>query len=324
MLAGPLIILALAAYFFLTSGRFEDTDNAYVQSARAPISTSIAGRVIEVDVKENQPVKAGQVLFRLDPDDVRASVREAEAALAAARQQVSSLSAGLERQRVAVETANRTLAYAQHEATRQRSLVDVGVSSHQQLDEAVHNADLARQQVASAQQDLAQARANLGGGQQGNAAVQQALAQLQKAQLDLSHTVIIAPQDGVVARVEQLQVGAYVNPAQTLFWLISGEPWVEANFKENQLAKMRIGQHAEISIDAYKGQKLSGHVASFSPGTGSTFSALPAQNATGNWVKVVQRLPVRVAFDRPPPDMAGRAGLSANVKVDVRPGSVRR
>jgi membrane fusion protein (multidrug efflux system) len=103
-----------------------------------------------------------------------------------------------------------------------------------------------------------------------------------------------------------------------VFWLISGVPWVEANFKEDQLGKMRVGQPATIKIDAYPDQLLNGHVASFSPGTGSAFSALPAQNATGNWVKVVQRLPVQIAFDQPPPDMAGRVGLSAVVKVDVR------
>jgi membrane fusion protein (multidrug efflux system) len=324
MLAGPAVILGLAAYFYFTSGRFEETDNAYVQAGRAPISTSIAGRVIEVDVKENQRVKAGQVLFRLDPDDVKANLRQAEATLAAARQQVSSLSAGYERERVAVETAQRTFAFAQREAARQRALVDAGVSSRQQLDEAVHTAELARQQVATAKEELAQAQANLGGGAQSNAAVLQAMAQVEKARLDLSHTVIIAPQDGIAARVEQLQVGAYVNPAQTLFWLISGAPWVEANFKENQLRKMRVGQPADIRIDAYGGQQFAGHVASFSPGTGAIFSALPAQNATGNWVKVVQRLPVRVAFDKPPPDMAGRAGLSADVKVDVRSTAQRR
>jgi len=138
--------------------------------------------------------------------------------------------------------------------------------------------------------------------------------------LDLVHTVIVAPKDGVVTRVDQLQVGAYVNPAQTVFFLINGEPWVEANFKENQLKKMRVGQPVKIKIDALGDQALAGHVASFSPGAGSAFSALPAQNATGNWVKVAQRLPVRIAFDRTPPDVAGRAGLSATVTVDVTTG----
>ena len=134
----------------------------------------------------------------------------------------------------------------------------------------------------------------------------------------MEHTVIVAPTDGIVARVEQLQVGAYVNPSQTVFYLLSGQPWIEANFKENQLAKMRVGQPAKIKIDAFSKDELTGHLASFAPGTGAAFSALPAQNATGNWVKVVQRLPVRIAFDKPPPEMAARAGLSAQVTVDVR------
>ena len=145
----------------------------------------------------------------------------------------------------------------------------------------------------------------------------QAQADLQRAGISLSDTTIVAPRDGVVTRVEQLQIGSYVTPAQPVFWLVAGVPWVEANFKENQLGKMRIGQTVEIDVDAYSGQKFEGHVASFSPGTGSAFSPLPAQNATGNWVKVVQRLPVRIAFDSTPPEMAGRAGLSAHVKVDT-------
>jgi membrane fusion protein (multidrug efflux system) len=122
-----------------------------------------------------------------------------------------------------------------------------------------------------------------------------------------------------VTKVEQIQLGSYVTKSQPLFWLVSGRPYVEANFKENQLAKMRVGQPAEIDVDAAHGKKLTGKVASFSPGAGSTFSVLPAQNATGNWVKVVQRLPVRIEFDQVPPAAASAAGLSAGVKVDTRP-----
>ena len=114
-----------------------------------------------------------------------------------------------------------------------------------------------------------------------------------------------------------------LNASQTAFYLLAGQPWIEANFKEDQLGHMRVGQPVDIEIDAYKDADLHGHVASFSPGTGSAFSALPAQNATGNWVKVTQRLPVRIAFDKPPPGMAARAGLSAKVKVDVRSGRGR-
>ena len=156
------------------------------------------------------------------------------------------------------------------------------------------------------------------------AAVLQAGAQLERARLNSSYTEVVAPSDGIVARVDQLPVGAYVNASQTAFWLMSGRPWVEANFKEDQIARMRTGQPVEIDVAAYPKHRLTGRVASFAPGTGQAFSALPAQNATGNWVKVTQRLPVRIEFDQPPPDMASRAGLSATVKVDVRSSGDRR
>jgi len=319
MIGGPVLILAVVAYFILTGGRFEDTDDAYVQIAKAPISPSIGGRVIEIDVKENQAVKAGQVLFKLDTSDINAELDRAAASLAAANVQISTLKAQAAQAQVAVGNAEQTLAFAVKEAARQHALADAGVASKQQVSEADHQADVARQQVANARQQLATAQAQLGaGGGAAPPAVLQAQAALRTARTNLGHTVIVAPQDGVVTRVDQLQLGAYLNASQVAFWLISGQPWVEANFKEDQLAKMRVGQPAEIKVDAYGKQTLKGHVASFSPGTGSAFSALPAQNATGNWVKVVQRLPVRIAFDKPPPDMASRAGLSAVVTVDVR------
>jgi membrane fusion protein (multidrug efflux system) len=326
MIGGPLIILAVVAWVVLTGGKTQSTDDAYVQAGKAPISAAIAGRVIEVDVVENQRVKAGQVLFKLDPADEEAAIRRADAGIAAARLQVTSLRAAYDEQAVALASAQRTADFATREAVRQKALLGAGISSAQQVDEAKHSAELAVDQVALARQRVATALANLGGtgtSQNDHPAVQQATAGRDVLQLNLTHTVVIAPADGVVARVDQLQVGAYVNAAQTLFYLITGEPWVEANFKEDQLVKMRVGQHADIRIDAYGHDALAGRVASFSPGAGSAFSALPAQNATGNWVKVVQRLPVRIAFDKPPPDVAARAGLSAKVTVDVRPAKAR-
>src|SRR3954451_2905722 len=128
----------------------------------------------------------------------------------------------------------------------------------------------------------------------------QAQVQLERAKLNMSYTTVVAPSDGVVTRVEQMPVGTYLNASQTAFWLLSGQPWIEANFKEDQLAHMKIGQPVVIKVDADPDAEIHGPVASFSPGTGQTFSALPAQNATGNWVRVVQRLPVRISFDRTP------------------------
>ena len=321
MVGIPVLILLGVAYVMLTGGRTETTDDAYVQEARAPISASIAGRVIEVDVSENQTVKAGQVLFKLDPVDEITAVRRAEATLAAARLQVVSLRSNLDQQRLLFASAQKTREFTAREADRQVALVGAGVSSRQQAADARHSAELAADQAAVANQQVGAARANLGPAVADTElypAVQQAKAVLEAAQTDLSHTVIIAPEDGVVTRVDQLQKGAYINPSQTVFYLLSGAPWVEANFKENQLAKMKVGQPAEVHIDALGGRVLKGYVSSFTPGTGSSFSPLPAQNATGNWVKVVQRLPVRIAFDKAPPEVVSRAGLSAKVTVDVR------
>ncbi|HZZ88409.1 MAG TPA: HlyD family secretion protein [Caulobacteraceae bacterium] len=324
MIGGPIVLLAIVAYFVLTSGRSQSTDDAYVQAARIPVSASIGGRVTELDVRENQFVTKGTVLFRLDVRDFAASQEQAEAQVAGARLQVQALEAAYRQQSAAVKTAQTSAAFADREAARQKSLMQVGVASRDQYETAQHNAEVAHQNVTTAQQALAQALANLGG--LGVAAdrhpqVAQAIAAADRARLNVSYGTVVAPQDGVVTRVEQLQVGSYVNPAQTLFWLVAGTPWVEANFKEDQLAKMQVGQPAKIHVDACAGGDFDGYVASFSPGAGQAFSPLPAQNATGNWVKVVQRLPVRIAFSRPPPAKCGAAGLSANVTVDVRPGT---
>jgi membrane fusion protein (multidrug efflux system) len=320
MIGGPVIVLAVVAWFILTGGRFQSTDDAYVDVAKAPISAAISGRVIEVDVKENQHVKAGQVLFKLDPSDQQAAEARSDAAVAAAALQVDSLRTALNDQKLQLDQAQKTAAFATREAARQKSLLAAGVVSAQQAADVQHTADLAVSQVSIAREQVATAQANLGAGltnTNGYPGVMQAKAAQQATKVDLAHTVVYAPEDGIVTRVDQLQIGAYVNASQTLFFLLSGEPWVDANFKEDQLRCMRVGQPAAIAVDAL-GKTLNGRVSSFSPGSGSTFSALPAQNATGNWVKVAQRLPVRISFDKAPPEVAGRAGLSAKVTVDVR------
>ena len=324
LLAGPVVILGLAAYFVLTGGKTQTTDDAYVQVGKAPISASIPGRVIEIDVTENQTVHTGQVLFKLDPVDLQVAADRADAELAAARLQVISLRNAYDQQKLVVDTDLKTQAFSRREADRQRALAAAGVASEQQAADAAHAADLADAAVSVARQQLATALANLGPAltdPDAYPSVLQAKAARAAAALDLVHAVILAPMDGIVTRVDQLQLGAYINASQTAFWLLSGDPWVAANFKESQLGKMRVGQHAIIEIDALGGRKFPGHVESFSPGAGDSFSPLPPQNATGNWVKVVQRLPVRIAFDKAPPEVAARAGLSTKVTVDVQKAS---
>jgi membrane fusion protein (multidrug efflux system) len=217
--------------------------------------------------------------------------------------------------------ARTTRGFTERELTRQRNLFRAGVVSRHDVDDAQRAADLGIRQYSVAVQSQATALANLGGSVGASAdqhpLVLQAQADLDQAQRDLGNTVIRAPRDGVVARVDQIQIGSYAQPAQSLFWLISGTPWIDAAFKEDQLEHLRPGQPVKVRIDAYPHQTFRGHVASLSPGTGSSFSVLPSQNASGNWVKVVQRLNVRIALDDVPQDAALAVGLSATVSVDT-------
>jgi membrane fusion protein (multidrug efflux system) len=325
LIGGPAIVIVIVAYFLLSGGRYQSTDDAYVMAARTPISANVSARVVELPIHDNQSVKKGQLLFRLDERDFKAALAQAQAQLATARLQVQTSRATANQQGASVTEAQAALDYAGREQARQKILVGGGVASQQQLDQANNAVSEARAHLQAIQQQAIAARTAAGsdnGSIDAQPAVMQALATLQRAQLAMGYTTIVAPQDGVVTKVEQIQLGSYITAAQPLFWLVSGRPYVEADFKENQLAKMQIGQPAEIDIDAYKGRKLKGDVASFSPGAGSTFSILPAQNATGNWVKVVQRLPVRIEFDETPPANAS-AGLSAIVKVDTKLGGGR-
>lgn len=325
IVAGPVLIAAVVAYVILAGGGSETTDDAYVQIAKAPVAPAISGRVIEIYVTENQVVRRGQVLFRLDARDNQASAQAAAAELTAARLQIGAQRAGYRLQVANVQAARETLNYSRKEAERLRRLFGVGVISQQQVDQATHTATLASQQLAAAEQAAAQALAALGGdpdlGADAAPSVMQARAQLDRAENSVSDATIVAPADGVVARVQQMPIGTYLNASQTAFWLLSGQPWIEANFKEDQLAAMKVGQTVDITIDARPDADLKGRVVSFSPGTGSAFSALPAQNATGNWVKVSQRLPVRIEFDQPPKDLA--AGLSVKVKVALHATSAK-
>jgi membrane fusion protein (multidrug efflux system) len=319
MIGAPVLIGAILLFVWLTGGKSESTDNAYVQAARTPVSATIDGRVVEIDVKENQAVRKGQVLFRLEPADYQVAVSEAEAALAAARLKVGGSRAVYAQRQADLAVAQEVAAYSQREAMRQKALAAAGVVTQSQADEAAHLAEQAKRQIAVVRQQIASALADIGGRDgvdvDQQPAVLQAKAQLERARLDLSYTTIVAPTDGVVAKVDQLQVGGRVEASKTQFWLISKQLWVEANFKEDQLAHMRVGQPATVKVDAYD-KPLKAHVASFSPGTGSSFALLPAENATGNWVKVVQRLPVRLALDETPPNLS--VGLSAKAKVDIR------
>jgi membrane fusion protein (multidrug efflux system) len=321
LLLAPVVAVVAALYFYLSGGRFEDTDNAYIQSGLTAVSANVSGPVIAVAVRNNQRVKAGDVLFRIDPAPYQAAVDEAAAQLASARTQVSALRANYREGEASLQAARDRLAYAEREAARQKSLLAEGISSQNQYDQAVLEAQTARQAIQTSVQQNAGVAANLTGDAAAptasQPAVQRAQAALERARLNLGYTVVRAAQDGVVTKVNQLQVGSYVSAAKPVFTLAGTRLWVEANFKENQLDHMRIGQPASFTVDAFPDLKLTGRLTSFSPGTGNSFSLLPAENATGNWVKVVQRLPVELSIDRLPPGVPLHAGLSVEVSVDT-------
>jgi membrane fusion protein (multidrug efflux system) len=328
MVLGPLVVLLGGAYWYLTTGRYVSTDDAYVEAARIAISNDVSGRVVAVSVHDNEFVKAGQVLFTLDRRPFQIAAEEAKAQLAAVKLQIASLKATYQQKKADVAANEATLLYQQRDLERQQRLLASGAASQAQYDQSNHAYKIAREQLASKEQDLASTRASLGGDPDipidQHPMVQHDQAALDRAELNLSYTVVRAPEDGIVTKVEQLQPGDWVQGVNTgatptsLFSLVSTKRvWFTANFKETELTHMRPGQSATVEIDTYPGVVFPARVESLSPGTGLTFSLLPPENATGNWVKVVQRLPVRLSIEKFDASAPLHAGLSATVAVDT-------
>jgi len=322
MAAVPLLLILVAGYFYLTGGRYESTDNAYIAQDTISISPDVSGRIVKVNVQENQRVKAGDILFEIDPEPYRIALEEANAAIATARVDVSTKATDTGSAAADIESANADIALAQATYERQNALWKKGFTTKASLDAAQHEVLAARARLASARASAAKAQAQVGSGVVGSgvpAAVQAAMAERDKAALNLARTVVRAPRAGIVSQTSRLQVGN-ITPSgvPALSLVVSDTPWVTANFKETQLAKMRVGQPVELTFDAYPNVKLCGKVDSIGAGTGSSESILPAQNANGNWVKVTQRVPVRIAITCKT-DRALITGLSTDVTVDTQP-----
>jgi membrane fusion protein (multidrug efflux system) len=321
MIAAPIVVVIGALAFYLHGGRYESTDDAYVQAGMVDISSSVSGHVVAVKVHENEVVRAGQVLFLIDPGRYQTAISAATAALDQARTQVEAQRADYRAAQGREQAAQAQLEYAQRELARQKQLLASGISSQDDYDKALLAVQTAQQSIHTATQQTTSIKAALAGTVNGptdqQPGVRQAAAALNDARLNLGYTEVKAPQDGIVTKVAQLQVGDYVTSGKPVFTLVGRHLWIEANFKESQLRYMRLGQPAEVEVNAFSGQALKGRVASFSPGTGNAFALLPAENATGNWVKVVQRLPVEIELDTLPQDVQLHAGLSADVTVDT-------
>lgn len=315
----PLLLLAGGAWAYLTSGRYVSTDNAYVQQDVISVSPDVTGRIVAVNVRENQRVKKGDVLFTIDPEPYRIALAQADADLASARVQVATMATDTGSAQADIADARAQITLAQATYQRQAELMKEGFTTRASFDAATQSVAAARAKLATAQAAAARARKQIGsgGGSGQPAQIQVALAKRAKAALDLQRTTVRAPADGIVSQTSRLQVGT-ITPSgvPALSLVISDRAWVEANFKETDLDHMAVGQSVEMDFDAYRGVKVRGRVESIGAGTGSEFSVLPAQNANGNWVKVTQRVPVRIAIEEHPP-RAMIAGLSTDVTVDT-------
>jgi membrane fusion protein (multidrug efflux system) len=319
--AVPTAVALVGLYWYAMSGRYVSTENAYVKADMVAVSPDIDGRVVAVEVAENQFVRQSDVLFRLDPEPFQIALDMAESKLLAVRNDIEGSRAAFHQIEAEIGEARERVRFYAQQAERQRELQGRGIATEVRLEEAEVELMAARQRVVALQQKLRTVLAALGGDPARAAELhplyRQAEAERGMAALDLEDTVVRAPVDGVVSRM-RLQPGEWLEEGEPAFSIINpATTWIEANLKETQLEHVEVGQQVEIAVDAYPESLWIGEVASISPATGAEFALIPPQNATGNWVKVVQRLPVRIAVapgqDQPPL----RAGMTVSVSIDT-------
>jgi len=321
LIAVPAFAVIAAALLWLSGGRYVSTENAYVKAHVIAIAPEVAGRVVEVGVQEHRPVARNDVLFRVDPEPYRLALARAEAELDQSRAVVENFRAILAEARSELVEAEGRVGYYQVLAERQRQLSVRGAASATKLEEAESNALSARDRVAVAQAKIARTMTALAGDPnlpaERHAMVREKQAARDRAALELERCTVRAPSDGVPVNV-RLQLGEQVKVATPVFAIVAGaHPWVEANFKETDLAHVRPGQKASVVIDIYPDEVWEAEVESISPATGAEFSILPPQNASGNWVKIVQRLPVRLRLIQRANQPPLRTGVTATVTVDT-------
>jgi membrane fusion protein (multidrug efflux system) len=313
MLIVPALLIIGGGYYWLTSGGSVSTDDAQVKQDIVSVSAQVTGPVQSVYVRNGARVKRGDILFRIDPAPFQVALENAEAQLANAELQTTQLRTQAAGTGADITGSEANLKIKENAFARQQALLKQGFTTRADYDDALNDVKTAEQQVADARARAANAHAAIAPGQQPQVA--QAQAAVDKAKLDLSRTTVRAPMDGTVENADNLQVGQMAAEGLGMLSLVHSQTaWVEANFKEKDVGRMVPGQRAEISVDAYPGQKFPAHVQSVGAGTGSQFSLLPAQNANGNWVKVTQRVPVRIAFNGTP-SKPMIAGLSVNATV---------
>ncbi|MGI3899602.1 MAG: HlyD family secretion protein [Janthinobacterium lividum] len=316
------VALVVGGYDYVVGGQVLSTDNAYVGARSLGVSTDVSGTVSAIEVHNNQHVEKGQVLFRLKGDSFRIALQGAEAQLGTVRNQVLTLQASYKQSLTAIAQAKADLPFYQATFKRQQDLLSNNYASKAAFDQAEHDVTSTQQRVLVAASQAQSMLAQLGDDEnqpvEKNPFYLQAQSAVDEARRDLDDTIVRAPFSGIVTNVDALQAGGYLKSSQAGFSLISDtDVWVDASPKETELTYVRPGQTATVTVDTYPDVEWRGTVESISPASGSSFSLLPAQNTTGNWVKVVQRIPMRVkvAYDPAKPPL--RMGMSAVVEVDT-------
>lgn len=320
----PIIAVIIASLVWATGGQYVETDNAYVKADLVPIHPEIEAQVTEVLASENSRVERGQVIVKLDPESAEIDVRRASARLEAVREELIAARRQLDQRRDERALADEQLRYTTRELARQRELVAARMVPAERFDAAEHQALQAKGRLQVIDQGIAELRVRLGPALDGqfdaHPHVVEAKADLDAATLRLARATVVAPEAGRVVKLPKR--GVMARRGTSLFTLVrSDDLWVEANFKETQLGLLRNGQSVAISVDSYPGVEWRGHVETISPASGAEFAVLPPQNASGNWVKVVQRVPVRIAIDSGPSNLPLRAGTSAVIVVDPQSGN---
>ncbi|MEG6508011.1 HlyD family secretion protein [Methyloligella sp. 2.7D] len=320
------LALVVGGYFYVTGGAVMDSDNAYVRADTVSVSTDVSGIVESVAVHDNEQVKKGQVLFRLDPLPFQLALEKANGQLGIAKAQLAAQKGAYAQIQTELKQAELDVAFYERDFERKKTLQAQDFASRAQFDESQHNLQDAEQNLASLKTQLAQAAAKLDGHPdypvEKLSGYKYALAERDEAARQLRHATVRAPFDGVVTNVPKLQVGQSLGAGAAAFSLVATHHvWVESNPKETQLTWVKPGQPVSVTVDTYPGVTWHGTVDSISPASASSFSILPAQNTSGNWVKVVQRIPLRVKIETPDDLPTLRAGMSAEIAVDT--GHVR-
>jgi len=321
MIVVPLIVAIVALRLYASGGRYVTTENAYVKANIIAVSADVSGRVVSVDVADNKRVAPGERLFSIDPLPFRIAVAEADAQLEVIRTDFAQLRFDVREAQAEAAEARERQRFLRQQYERQKKLKSRGMGSEEAYDQALHELKAGEETLVKLAQRIARTLAALGGDPdlpvEKHPPYRRAVVSREQAAVDLARTVVSAPAKGVISNMK-LQVGEYVKEGTAVFSLIENAPiWVEANLKETELTNVKLGQTATVVVDAYPDYKWQAVVDSIAPATGAEFALLPPQNATGNWVKVVQRLPVSLRIERTEDEPVLRAGMTVTVSIDT-------